>query len=141
MPLAKCPRCERLFNKGETKVCATCLPAEEEDYGKVRDVIAEDENLPPAEVAKRAKVHVDVVYRMINEGVITSVATGTAVSVACGMCGAPAISLSKKLCQACLDKLNHQVARAQSQIKATPLQKPGFESNLSAHEIFYQKRR
>jgi predicted amidophosphoribosyltransferase len=141
MPLAKCPRCKRLFSKADVKVCTTCWPAEEEDYAKVRDVIAQEENLAAAEVAKRAKVQIDVVDRMINDGVIAAVSTGTPMNVLCGMCGAPAISLSKKLCQACLDKLNHQVAKAQSVLKAAPLQKTAFESNLSTHEVFDQKRR
>ena len=38
-------------------------------------------------------------------------------SVRCGRCGAPAISLSKKLCEGCLQELNSEIARSRSKIQ------------------------
>ena len=57
------------------------------------------------------------VLRLIEQGAITCVSALEGHSIRCGRCGAPAISASKKLCQACLEKLNAQVAVAQRTIR------------------------
>ncbi len=115
MPLASCGRCGKMFNKVTANVCSSCLEAEESDYEKIRDVIAQNENLNAEQVAEAAEVDVAVVRRIIGEGRVAMVSLGEAPK--CGKCGAPAISSTKKLCQACLERLNAEVSRAQSQIK------------------------
>jgi hypothetical protein len=104
-----------MFNKVTANVCSGCLEAEESDYEKIRDVIAQNENLNAEQVAEAADVDVAVVRRIIGEGRVAMVSLGEAPK--CGKCGAPAISSTKKLCQACLERLNAEVSRAQSQIK------------------------
>ncbi len=115
MPLASCGRCGKMFNKVTANVCAGCVEAEESDYEKIRDVIALNENMNAEQVAEAAEVDVAVVRRIIGEGRVAMVSLGEAPK--CGKCGAPAISITKKLCQACLERLNAEVSKAQSQIK------------------------
>ena len=37
MPLTKCVRCEKLFNKTTSAICPQCTPDEEADFEAVRD--------------------------------------------------------------------------------------------------------
>lgn len=104
-----------MYNKVQSPVCSSCQSDEDADQVKVREVIDRSPNLNAEEVAEEAGVELSVVQRMLNDGVIVS--TAMLANVPCGRCGAPAISASKKLCQACLEKLNIEVARAQADIK------------------------
>ncbi|MFP4500663.1 MAG: hypothetical protein ACLFTT_06655 [Candidatus Hydrogenedentota bacterium] len=139
MPLAKCPRCGNMFNKDQDIVCHECQEAEEKDYEKVRAVIENSPNLNMDEVATKADVDIACVKRMLEQGVITTKVEGGE-GVRCGMCGAPAISISKRLCQACLDKLNTQMFKAQSQVKLSARRKPDL-GNTSVHDALDEKRR
>ena len=115
MALVRCPRCKKLFDKGVSLVCLKCQPAEEADYQKIREVLDRSPQLNAEAVAAEAAVTVACVMRMLDEGLIAN--ANLTENVKCGRCGAPAISLTKRLCQACLDRLNVEVAVAQSQIK------------------------
>lgn len=137
MPLAKCARCKKIFDKTESPVCGECTPAEEADYEKVRAAIEKNPGLNAEQVAAETDVAIDCVKRMLDAGVITMAAGQNLV---CGMCGAPAISASKRLCQACLDKLNMQVAKAQSKIQLG-MKKPAQVGDGTAHQAFDSKRR
>lgn len=140
MPLAKCARCSKMFNKTEVAVCNDCLPAEESDYDKVRTVVEKSPNMSADEVAAHADVDLDVVKRMLAQGIVAM--KSAAEKIVCGMCGAPAISVSKRLCQACLDKLNAQMLRAQSQVKLESKPKPTSDYNAgNVHDAFHEKRR
>ncbi|MBX3177854.1 MAG: hypothetical protein KF886_10870 [Candidatus Hydrogenedentes bacterium] len=115
MPLASCARCNKMFSKLKSPVCLDCEAAEAADREKVLGVLELHSDLNPEQVAELADVDVSVVRRMVGEGVVAQLTPGE--RPICGRCGAPAISLSKKLCQACLDKLNTEVSRAQSNIQ------------------------
>lgn len=115
MPLATCGRCGKMFNKISAPVCPGCVEAEEADYERVREVISQNETLSAEQVAEEAGVDISVVRRIVGEGRIALVSFGEVPK--CGKCGAPAISTTKKLCQACLERLNAEVSRAQSSIK------------------------
>lgn len=118
MPLSNCERCRKMFNKVSTSICSECLPEEEADIHKVREVIEREPNLTPDRAAELAGVDVGVVHRMVEVGVIARVDPNEKIS--CGKCGAPAISASKRLCQACLDRLNLEVAQAQFNMRKAP---------------------
>ena len=90
MPLANCARCRKMFNKVSTPICPECLPEEEADIQKVREVIEREPNLTTERAAELADVDVGVVNRMVEVGVIARVQPGE--KVYCGKCGAPAIS-------------------------------------------------
>lgn len=116
MPLAKCPRCARMFNKKNAPVCPQCQQDEDADYEKVRHALEEHPDLTPQQVSERTGVEVSCILRLLDEGLIASTPELEKKAV-CGRCGAPAISLSKRLCEACLQELNAEVARAQASIK------------------------
>jgi len=115
MPLATCGRCGKMFNKVSAQVCPACVEAEEADYERVREVISQNETLNVEQVAEEAGVDIAVVRRIVGEGRIAMVSLDEVAK--CGKCGAPAISTTKKLCQACLERLNADVSKAQAKIK------------------------
>ena len=117
MALASCQRCKKLYQKIRSNICPTCEIAEEEDYEKVRKFLGEFPNRNAEQVSEETGVPIDSVLRFIDAGRVEAVGiTGTS-TVKCGRCGAPAISTTKKLCEACLQALNAELARSQSQIK------------------------
>ena len=130
MPLASCPRCKKMFTKIDNPICPTCEPLEKEDQDKVRAILDENPNLNAEGLAEKADVGLAVVERMLSAGALASVGIETE-QPKCGRCGAPAISLSKRLCQACLEKLNVEVAQMQRQIQlnAKPEAKIGSYDN------------
>ncbi len=130
MAFAKCARCGKFFDKIKSPVCLDCLPDEDADYEKIRDVLSEREDLCAQEVAEAAGVSVECVLRMMDDGQIVNVKDTE--DVKCGRCGAPAISASKRLCQKCLEQLNREVSANVYQIqKNMDEQKEKFRSKLS----------
>jgi len=115
MPLAKCVRCEKLFDKKDKSVCPACQPDEETDYELVRECLAENPDFSAEAVAEATGVSVNCVSRMIDEGLIVN--TAALGEIKCGRCGAPAISASKKLCHGCLEKMNQNVAKQRTQLE------------------------
>jgi NMD protein affecting ribosome stability and mRNA decay len=139
MPLATCPRCKRIFDKICSSVCPKCQDDENADFDKIRTVLERDPNLNAEQVAAEAEVTLQCVMRMLEEGLIANVSLTE--SVKCGQCGAPAISMSKKLCQACLEKLNVRVAAAQSKIKLKQKKQVQIGEYLHARKALEEKRR
>ncbi|MBI5092171.1 MAG: hypothetical protein HZB26_06950 [Candidatus Hydrogenedentes bacterium] len=140
MALASCPRCKQLFTKVRVEVCPNCQADEEADFEKIRAFLEESPNKTTDEVAKATGVSRECVMRMVEDGRIQNVAMADPVK--CGRCGAPAISLNKKLCQACLDQLNMEVMKAQSKVKLPPRKSAGTASEPnSVHTLIDAKRR
>jgi ribosomal protein L37E len=78
---------------------------------------------------------------MLEMGELTNVGLGE--QPRCGRCGAPAISVSKKLCQGCLEKLNAEMAQAQRTIKLKdkPQARIGeYDNKLTVVKTLEQKR-
>jgi len=138
MALVSCPRCKKLFDKGISLVCSKCQPAEDADYAKIRAVLDRSPHLNAETAAAEAEVPIACVMRMLAEGLIANV---NMTEVKCGRCGAPAISLAKRLCKACLDKLNIEVAMAQSQIKLKDKKQIQIGDYLKARKGSEDKRR
>jgi ribosomal protein L37E len=128
-----------MFTKVQAPVCKNCVEDEEADFEKIREIIEKDESLNVEQVAEEADVDIAVVRRMVDTGRVKQVTLGERVK--CGQCGAPAISMSKKLCQACLDKLNAQVSRAQSQIKLGARPDVQVGQYMPARQVFEDKRK
>lgn len=141
MPLASCLRCNQMYNKVNSAVCASCQDAEDADFEKVRKVIEQNENLNVEEVAEAAEVEIPVVRRMADGGLVKQVSAMDGASTRCGQCGAPAISTSKKLCQVCLDKLNTQMTKAQAQIKLGQRREVEIGDYANARKTFEGKRK
>ena len=141
MPLAKCPRCKKMFNKADNTVCSDCITLEMEDQDKVRAILDQNPNMNAEALSTKADVPIDVVHRMLEMGDLTSVSLGE--QPRCGRCGAPAISASKKLCQGCLEKLNVEMARAQRTIKLKdkPQARIGeYDNKMTVVKTLEQKR-
>lgn len=135
--LAKCPRCNKLFSKDMHAVCSGCLPKEEEDYRKIRKILDLGGDRTPLELAQAAGVPLDCVYRLRDEGSITQVASG---SVKCGRCGKPALSTSRKLCAACLNKLESECSQTVIQM-ANQVKESLRGTSLNVRQTVESKRR
>lgn len=141
MPLAKCPRCNTLWNRtpGVT-VCAECKPTEDAEFEVVRDCLSSNPGLDAENVAEKTGVDLDTIIRMLKEGLIARESDmGPA---KCGQCGAPAISHKKRLCEACLHKLNSQVMATRKHIEEEiAATKDEQNQNISARQLLQEKRR
>jgi len=115
MSLASCQKCKKLFPKIRKSICPACEAAEEVHYETVRKYLSENPGQNVEQVSEGTGVSIDTVLRFVEEGRVE--AQGIASNVACGQCGKPAISPTKRLCQTCLEKLNAQLAKQQSRIK------------------------
>lgn len=117
MPLAKCPRCTKMFNKAHNLVCPACQTQEDADAELIRGSLEENPNLNAEQVSELTGVDIQVVLRLVEQGAIMNVTALEGEKIRCGRCGAPAISASKRLCQGCLEKLNSEVAIAQRNVR------------------------
>lgn len=117
MPLTKCPRCEKLFNKVKSPCCPPCQEEEEKDYELIRSSLEDNPDMNSEGIAELTSVKLEVIMRMLDDGRIASTALLEKSQITCGRCGAPAISASKRLCQKCLDKLNQEMAQTRKSIQ------------------------
>jgi ribosomal protein L37E len=139
MPLAKCKRCDTLFQKNELAICSECEPLEHNDHDSIRDYLNDNPNATAEQIADNTDVDVKCIMRLIDQGAIASVEFGGG-GAKCGQCGEPAISLSKKLCPACLDKLEKKMLDVQRTIQQTHETKKVAEK-VRVRDALEQKRR
>ncbi len=135
--LSTCARCKRLFTKTDFEVCAYCRDAELADYDKIRNALAENENLNAASLAELTGVSLSCVLRMIDHG-----GARTAASVEqlkCGMCGAPAMSASQRICESCLKKLDQEVSSMRERVLGQ--QEKSGSTMSGVHRTVEKKRR
>lgn len=142
MPLTKCPRCETLFDKTSSPLCRGCIDEEEKDYELIRSTIDENPDLNAEGVAEVSGVDLKCVMRMLDTGKIAAIRIGE--KVECGRCGAPAISVSQRLCQSCLNKLNREMIETKKKINIDTFKKKDVEvggySNVRS-EVDKKRRR
>jgi len=139
MPLTKCTRCEKLFNKIQSSVCPQCMPDEETDYDTIRECLADNPDVNAEIVSEMTGINSKVVMRMLDSGLISNISSGDA-SI-CGQCGAPAISHSKKLCQNCLEKLNQKMINARKGIQQSQRKKIQLGEFSSVRSTLQDKRK
>lgn len=140
MPLAKCIRCDNLFDKTKQPVCAACLPDEESDYETIRAVVDEHPDMSAEAVAELSDVGLQVVMRMLDQGLVTNTSQ-IGGGAACGRCGSPAISASKKLCHACLEQLNQNVLKQKQDFNTQKKKSVEVGGASTVREMLEQKRR
>ena len=70
MALDECARCGKPFDRIRMPVCMECVPEEEADYARVREVLRNHKDLKADEVAEAADVTLACVMRMLNQGEI-----------------------------------------------------------------------
>lgn len=126
--ISKCPRCKKMFTKsGHQLVCPSCEPLELADYEKVSDVLAQRPGLGMEAVAELAGVPTGVVLRMLDSGRLEK--QDQEAKYFCGRCGKPAISKSKRLCQACLMKLDQEWAETIRNMREALNPRPAIRIN------------
>lgn len=140
MPLAKCVRCNNLFDKRDVPICPACVPEEEEDHEKIRAVVEAQPDLTADAVAGLADVGLQVVMRMLDQGLVTNVSSSSLESK-CGRCGAAAISASKKLCHACLEELNQNVLKEKRVLNTQKKKSVEVGGASTVRDMIEQKRR
>ncbi|PCJ67067.1 MAG: hypothetical protein COA73_00165 [Candidatus Hydrogenedentota bacterium] len=139
MPLTKCVRCEKLFNKVNGPVCSVCMPTEETDFDTIRSTIEDNPDINAETVSELSGVSVACVLRMMDSGLISNISLGD--KVKCGQCGAPAISPTKKLCQNCLESLNRKMLDARKSIQLNQKKKVESGGYNSVRELIDAKKR
>ena len=137
MPLAKCVRCAKLFDRAQILVCSACAPDEERDRELVRDALTKHGKLNAEEICELTGVDRKCVERMLDEGVIADQKTSS--EFKCGHCGKPAISAAKRICQACLAKMNRTIQEAKQDLTQSVPPAPK-RSEPSARETLLRKR-
>jgi hypothetical protein len=140
MPLTKCIRCEKLFNKTTNAICPQCVPDEELDVNTIITCMDQNPDVNAEMVSEMTGVDIKCVLRMIDSGSITNVSISGS-DVKCGQCGAPAISASKKLCQSCLEKLNQKMLQARKAIQIDSKKKVQVGEHSSVRQSLDKKRR
>lgn len=123
--LKACVRCERIFASLKSEVCAACEPAEEADFTRIRNTLRESPGLNVEQVSEAAQVSTACVLRMLSQGRIENTSLGN--PIRCGHCGAPALSVSKRLCQNCLKRLDQQYAEAIRDVRGRIREKRAVE--------------
>lgn len=139
MPLTKCVRCEKLFNKLTDPICSQCIPEEETDVDIIKECMDQNPDVNAEMVSGMTGVDIKCVLRMIDTGSISNI-TVSGADVKCGQCGAPAISASKKLCQACLEKLNQKMLQARKAIQIDSKKKVQVGEYSSVRQALDNKR-
>lgn len=141
MTLTKCPRCEKLFNKPENSqysVCGACYDDEQKDYEKVRKILEECGNISAMEISEKAGIPLDVILRMCDQGWFETEEQSE--SIYCGRCGSPAISRSKRLCEACLIQLQRECLKAISELRQS-LKEKAMRNKLDVNEALQEKQK
>lgn len=137
MALSTCARCGKLYAKIRSAVCPACEKDEDADFVKIRNVLAHHPGLNVEQVAEAADVSEDCVLRMLDEGRIENTMVGDPIK--CGRCGAPALSVTKKLCEACLTKLDLECSEAIRDIRES-MKKQGESGARLVREIVREKQ-
>jgi len=138
MPLATCPRCKKMFDKIRSQVCPRCLDDEEMDYEKVRHELSNRPDQSVEELAEATGVDLECVLRLLNDGRIQ--ASTLTKEIKCGRCGAPAISIDKKLCESCLQELNTKLAKEHGRVKLPPKKDVALGSAMNVVRSLEKKR-
>ncbi len=123
MALAKCARCNGIFDKIRSAVCGRCMEDEEQDYVKIRDILDDNPSMKASEVAEVAGVTLACVLRMVDDGRLVNETLLDPVK--CGRCGQPAIGRNQRLCYRCLLKLDQEVMASVNELKDKMKQSSG----------------
>lgn len=117
MALANCEGCNKVFNKVTTSLCPACIEQEERDLKTINEALRDEPNQTVAQLSEKTGVNKKMILRLLKDQRIASEAN--LVDMKCGKCGAPAISLSVKLCKRCAAEISRTAAQACSNVEQT----------------------
>ena len=115
MALANCEGCNKVFNKVTTSLCPACIEQEERDLKTVNEALRAEPNQTVAQLSERTGVDKKTILRLLKDQRIASEAK--LVDMKCGKCGAPAVSLTVKLCKRCAAEISKTAAQACSNVE------------------------
>jgi predicted amidophosphoribosyltransferase len=115
MALANCEGCNKVFNKLTTPLCPACIEQEETDLKTVNEALRAEPNQTVAQLSEQTGVSKKTILRLLQDKRIASEAN--LVDMKCGKCGAPAVSLSVKLCKRCAAEMSRTAAQARSNVE------------------------
>lgn len=136
--LANCARCKRVYTRIRSELCPECQDAEEMEYVKIRDLLAEHPGLTMEEAAEQAGVSKEVICRMVRDGQIAPMESDEPIT--CGRCGAPVSNPVKRLCTACLFDLDAKISNAVKAGRQVP-RKVSRQAMFGVHQALEIKRR
>lgn len=111
MVLRNCNRCGKLFEAVSARmtICPECEQADELDFEKVKEFIAEHPTANVIEVTKGTGVARKRIYEWIRSGRLNAGGFHSHLTVECESCGAP-IS-SGRLCKECSARLRREAEK------------------------------
>jgi len=115
MALANCEGCNKVFNKVTTSLCPACIEQEEKDLKAINEALRAEPNQTVAQLSEATGVNKKTILRLLKDQRIASEAN--LVDMKCGKCGAPAVSLSVKLCKRCAAEISKTAAQARSNVE------------------------
>ena len=115
MALANCQGCNKVFNKVTTPLCPACIEQEEKDLKTVNEALRAEPDQTVAQLSEKTGVSKKTILRLLKNQRIASEAN--LVDMKCGKCGAPAVSLSVKLCKRCAAEISRTAAQARSNVE------------------------
>jgi transcriptional regulator with XRE-family HTH domain len=110
MALANCEGCNEIFDKVTGPLCPECIEQDEADLKTVNEALREEANLTVAQLSEKTGVSKKTILRLLKDQRIASDAS--LAEIKCGKCGAPAISLSIRLCKRCAAEISTTAAQA-----------------------------
>ena len=114
MALANCDRCKGIFDRVSGPLCPACLEQDDEDFKLVNEALREGPHQTVDQLAEKTGVSEKTILRFIKD---KRIASDTDLGeVKCGKCGAPAISLSARLCERCAGEMAKTIGQARSAI-------------------------
>lgn len=114
MALANCDGCNKVFNKVTASLCPACIEQDEKDLQVVNEALREEPHQTIEQLSEKTGVSKRTILRLLKNQRIASDAD--LVEVKCGKCGAPAISLSVRLCGRCAAAMSRAADQARSKM-------------------------
>ncbi|KPV42981.1 hypothetical protein [Alicyclobacillus ferrooxydans] len=88
MPIARCKRCQRIFNKTRRDICPTCIAAEDDAFQIVRGYLKEHPDSDMDELTVGTAVQSEVVIGLIQDGRLIP-RDNPNLTYPCARCGKP----------------------------------------------------
>jgi len=107
MAAMNCPKCGRLFNRVQARVCPACEKLEEEQFQQLRKYIEEEPFANITELADATGVPTKRILRYIREGRL-EMSQGLMGELKCSQCGEPIEE--GNFCSSCSQKMAANLA-------------------------------
>ena len=139
MALANCDRCKGIFDRVSGRLCPACIEQNEKDFQLVNEALREGSHQTVEQLAEKTGVSEKTILQFIKD---KRIASDTDLGeVKCGKCGAPAISLSTRLCERCAGEMAKSIGQVRSAMDKTTGSKEAAESDTDIDESVHEALR